>query len=292
MTPPAPHPLPYRLLGAVAGPVVLASPHSGRDYPAAFLAQTRLNVSQLRRAEDAYVDELVGGAVEAGAQLAAARYGRSFLDLNRAADELDPAMFVDSQKSADNHVTERVAAGLGLLPRIAGHGLEIYAGRLTLAEARARIEAVHRPWHDLLDQLTSEALVRHGYVVLLDCHSMPTPVTPYGSAAPQFVLGDLHGRSAAPALVAAIERSLRLDGWRVVRNQPYAGGYTTARHGRPSAGVHTVQIEIDRSLYMDPARLMPHGGFNRIAASLRRIVEILLRDSHGLGLMPFAEAAE
>ncbi len=292
MTPPALHPLPYRLLGAVAGPVVLASPHSGRDYPPAFLAQTRLTVAQLRRVEDAYVDELLGGAVSAGAQLAAARYGRSFLDLNRAADELDPSMFADSPMTSSSPPNERVAAGLGILPRLAAHGLEIYGGRLQIADAEARISAVHRPWHALLDRLTTEAVLRHGHVVLLDCHSMPTPGAPHGTAAPEFVVGDLHGRSAAPALVAAIERSLTLDGWRVARNAPYAGGYTTARHGRPVAGIHTIQIEIDRALYMDPARLAPHAGFNRIAATLRRLVEMLLRDAHTLGLAPFAEAAE
>lgn len=292
MTPPAPHPLPYRLLGAVAGPVILASPHSGRDYPPAFLAQTRLTIAQLRRVEDAYVDELLADAVSAGAQLAAARYGRSFLDLNRAADELDRTMFTDSPIPSRSQPNERVAAGLGILPRLAAHGLEIYGGRLQIAEAEARIAAVHQPWHALLDRLTTEAVLRHGHVVLLDCHSMPTLGAPHGTTAPEFVLGDLHGRSAAPVLVAAIERSLTLDGWRVARNEPYAGGYTTARHGRPAVGIHTVQIEIDRALYMDPARLAPHAGFNRIAATLRRIVEMLLRDSQTLGLAPFAEAAE
>ncbi len=284
-------PLPYRLHGAAKGPVVLASPHSGRDYPAHFLAQARLSTMQLRRAEDAYVDELLSGAVEAGAQLAAARYGRSYLDVNRSADELDPAMIVDPMVPEPGQGSERVAAGLGVLPRIAAHGLDIYAARLRLADAEARISAVHAPWHQLLETLTREALAAHGHCVLLDCHSMPTPPAA-GGPPPQFVLGDLHGRSASPTVVAAIERSLSLDGWRVTRNHPYAGGYTTARHGRPALGIHTVQIEIDRALYMDPARLAKHGGFVRIAASLRRIVEMLLRDSASLRLYPFAEAAE
>ena len=288
-TPPA---LPYSLRGVSRGSVILASPHSGRDYPADFLAQSRLTVSQLRLAEDAYVDELLAGAVDAGAQLVAARYGRCYLDLNRAADELDPTMFSDAPNNGTARIGDRVAAGLGILPRVAAHGLNIYPGRLKVAEAAARIAAVHQPWHMRLDELTNAAVRSFGHAILLDCHSMPTPVGVKGSIAPQFVIGDLYGRSAAPTIVTAIERCLRLDGWRVARNDPYAGGYTTARHGRPQAGVHTVQIEIDRALYMDVPKLAPHAGFNRVAASLRRVVEMLLRDSGQFGLSPFAQAAE
>lgn len=287
----APSPLPYLLSGPRGGPIVLASPHSGRDYPATFLAQARLTVAQLRRAEDAFVDELLIQARDSGAPLLAARYGRAYLDLNRSGDELDPAMIADPISMRAGPPSERVAAGLGILPRIAAHGLDIYAARLRLAEAEARIAALHAPWHNELGALLNEAAVAHGFAILLDCHSMPTP-PPSGGPPPQFVIGDLHGCAAAPSLVAAIERSLTLDGWRVARNIPYAGGYTTAWHGRPAQGVHAVQIEIDRALYMDPARLQPHGGFARVAASLRRIVEVLLRDAGALGLHRYAEAAE
>lgn len=284
--------LPFSLLGHSRGPVILASPHSGRDYPADFLARTPLTVAQLRLAEDAFVDQLLAGAVSVGAQMLAARYGRCYLDLNRAADELDPTMFSDAPDQLTRRIGERTAAGLGILPRVAAHGLNIYSGRLKLADAESRIAALHQPWHARLDELTAAAVDEFGYAILLDCHSMPTLPGGNGRVAPQFVIGDLHGRSAAPALVAAIDRCLRLDGWQVARNAPYAGGYTTARHGRPRSGVHTVQIEIDRALYMDAPKLTPHAGFHRVAASLRRVVETLLRDSGQFGLSPFAQAAE
>ena len=273
------------------GPIVLASPHGGRDYPAAFLAQTRLTLAQLRRAEDAFVAELLADAVVAGAPLIAARYGRAWLDLNRDEAELDPAMFVDPLDAHPAQSSDRVAAGLGVVPRIAAHGLDIYPGRVRSADAAARITQVHRPYHATIDRLLADAAAAHGYAVLLDCHSMPTPPPVNGGAA-QIVIGDLFGAAAAAPLVVAIERHFRDAGFRVARNAPYAGGYTTARHGRPVEGIHAVQIEIDRALYMDPARLVRHIGFDRIAASLATLVAALLPSVGAMGLHPFACAAE
>lgn len=283
----------FTLTGDVDGrlPLVLASPHSGREYPASFLARTRLTLAQLRRAEDAYVDGLLGEAAATGVPMLAARFGRSWLDLNRAPAELDPAMYVEPFDAHVDQASDRVQAGLGVVPRVAGHGLDIYPTRLRLAEARDRIAAVHAPWHAEIAALTARARARHGYAILLDCHSMPTPVP--GGRAPQIVLGDLFGRSAAPALVDLIARPFVDAGLRVARNAPYAGGYTTAHHGRPEHGIHTVQIEIDRGLYMDPSRLTRHMGFPAIAALLARLVNLLIAEAPGLGLAPpFAEAAE
>ena len=271
-------------------PLVLASPHSGRDYPAEFLARTRLTLAQLRRAEDAFVDVLLDSAVGLGVPRLAARYGRSWLDLNRAAHELDPAMFVDPFEVVGGQPSDRVRAGLGVVPRVAAQGLDIYPTRLRLADAEARIAAVHAPWHARLEALTEAARWHHGYAILLDCHSMPTPA-PMAGGAPQIVLGDLHGTSAAEVLVARIERHFRTAGFRVARNVPYAGGYTTARHGRPVTGVHAVQIEIDRALYMDPARLVRHMGFQAIAATMTSLVASLIGEDLGLG-SNFREAAE
>ncbi len=273
------------------GPIVLASPHGGRDYPPGFLAQTRLTLAQLRRAEDAFVAELLVDAVLAGAPLIAARYGRAWLDLNREEAELDPAMFVDPLDAHPAQGSDRVAAGLGVIPRIAAHGLEIYAGRVRSADAAARIEHVHRPYHAALGALLADAQAAHGFAILLDCHSMPTP-PPVVGGTPQIVIGDLFGSAAAPPLVTAIERHFSRAGFRVARNAPYAGGHTTARHGRPAGGVHAVQIEIDRALYMDPARLVRHTGFDRIAASLAGLIEALLPVVESMGLQPLACAAE
>ncbi len=292
-TPPAPA-TGFTLAGDLDGrwPLVLASPHSGREYPADFLARTRLTLVQLRRAEDAYVDGLLDGAAATGVPRLAARFGRSWLDLNRAPTELDPAMYVEPFDSDAAQSSERVQAGLGVVPRVAGHGLDIYPTRLRLDEARGRIAAVHAPWHATLAELTARARARHGFAVLLDCHSMPSPGPGSGGAA-QIVLGDLHGRTAAPALVDTIAAHFTAAGLRVARNSPYAGGYTTAWHGRPEHGIHAVQIEIDRALYMDPSRLTRHMGFPAIAVLMTALVARLVAASPALGLgAPFAEAAE
>lgn len=273
-------------------PLVLASPHSGRDYPAAFLAQTRLTMAQLRRAEDAFVAELLGETGGRGVPLVAARYGRAWLDLNRGEHELDPAMFVDPLDAHPAQASDRVQAGLGVLPRVAAQGLDIYPGRVRAADAAARIAGVHRPYHATLADLLERARYAHGFAVLLDCHSMPTP-PPVAGGAPQIVVGDLHGAAAGPRLVDRVERYFRAAGFRVARNNPYAGGHTTAHHGRPGLGVHAVQIEIDRALYMDPAKLVRHMGFGRMTSVMTGLVVMLLAEAASLDLPPpLACAAE
>lgn len=288
------HPAPGFTIDDARGdttPLVFASPHSGRDYPYGFIAATRLTLAQLRRAEDAFVDTLLAGAVALGAPLIAARYGRGWLDLNRSPDELDPAMFVEPLDDHPAQAGERVAAGLGVVPRVAAHGLDIYPGRLRIAEARARIDAVHAPYHAALGSLLARARARHGFAILLDCHSMPTPAS--AGPPPEIVLGDLHGTASAPALTALVEMHFRGYGWRVARNVPYAGGFTTAHHAQPAAGVHVVQVEIERALYMDPPRLARHAGFDRVAAALTGLAALLVHRAPTLGLSaPLRDAAE
>lgn len=268
-------------------PLVMASPHSGRAYPPAFLAASRLTQAQLRRAEDPFVDALLDGV--RGVPILRAHYARAFLDLNRAADELDPAMF-DGPPPGPARATERVAAGLGVLPRVAAHGLDIYRRRLPPDEARTRLAALHRPWHARIAELLDRARARHGFAVLIDCHSMPTPA---GPLAPQIVIGDRHGASASTALVRLIERHFAAAGWRVARNVPYAGGHTTEFHGAAAAGIHAVQIEIDRSLYIDPQRLVRHEGFPAVAAAMEGLARLLVSATPLLGLAgPMREAAE
>jgi N-formylglutamate deformylase len=268
-------------------PLVMASPHSGRDYPPDFLAAARLSTAQLRRAEDPFVDALLDGVT--GVPVLRARYGRAYLDLNRAADELDPAMF-DGPPPLLPRVTERVAAGLGVLPRVASHGLDIYRRRLPPAEAERRLALLHMPWHTRIAALLEQARARHGYAILIDCHSMPTPP---GFLPPQIILGDRHGTSASPALVAIIERHFAAAGWRVGRNVPYAGGHTTEFHSDVDTGIHAVQVEIDRKLYMEPQRLVPHDGFADVAAVMTGLSRLLVAAAPVLGLAPpYAEAAE
>jgi N-formylglutamate deformylase len=268
-------------------PLLMTSPHSGREFPPTFLGTSRLSVAQLRRAEDAYVDELLAGV--AGVPVMRARFGRAFLDLNRGPDELDPAMFDGSLPMATAG-GERVAAGLGVVPRIAGHGLDIYRRRLPAAEAERRLASLHRPWHARIGELLSRARARHGHAILIDCHSMPTPV---GINPPQIVLGDRFGQSAAPALVTLIEQYFVATGWRVARNKPYAGGHTTVFHGDVGNGIHAVQVEIDRSLYVDARSLIRHGGFDRVRDAMTCLATAVVAAAPGLGLAaPLSEAAE
>ena len=279
----------FSLAGPIDGrsPLVLASPHSGRDYPRAFLAAARLPLSQLRRAEDAMVDGLLDGIDFA--PVLRARFARTYLDLNRAPDEIDTAMFAGSL-TVPVRQTDRVAAGLGVLPRVAGQGQNIYGRKLDPAEASARIADIHTPWHNRIAKLIDRARAHHGYAILLDCHSMPTPL---GIRPPQIVIGDRYGTSAAPALVQLVERHFDSLGWRVTRNAPYAGGHTTEVHGCPLAGIHALQIEIDRALYMDSVTLARTQGFAEITNAMTGLARLLFTAAPMLGLDPsLREAAE
>lgn len=268
-------------------PLLLTSPHSGRHYPPALLAASRLSLLQLRRAEDAFVDALLDGI--AGVPVLAATHARSWLDLNRRPDELDPAMF-DGALAVPVAATERVQGGLGVIPRLAGHGLDIYARRLPAAEAAARLTQLHTPWHDEVARILGAAQARHGAALLIDCHSMPSPT---GVRPPQIVLGDCHGLSADPAIVGTIEDHFSRAGWRVARNAPYAGGYTTRHHGQPASGRHVVQIEIDRALYLDSQRLSLTAGAAKVRSVLTGLVQRLLAEWPQLGAAPpWAQAAE
>lgn len=267
--------------------ILFTSPHSGRDYPVAFLAAARLPEAQLRRAEDRLVDQLLDGIDSA--PVMRARFARTFLDLNRAADEVDPAM-LGGVLPVPTRRTDRVAAGLGVLPRIAAHGQDIYIGKIDPADAMARIAAIHAPWHARIATLIDRARARHGHAILIDCHSMPTPA---GIRPPQIVLGDRHGLTAAPALMRLIERHFGSFGWRVVRNTPYAGGHITEAHGAVSAGVHAIQIEIDRALYMDDETLQRGAGFDRVAGAMTGLARLVAAVAPSLPLAPaLREAAE
>ena len=266
-------------------PLVMASPHSGREYPPAFLAAARLPLAQLRRTEDGMVDRLLAGVD--GAPVLRARFARTYLDLNRAADELDPAMF-DGRLTVPVRRTDRVTAGLGVVPRVAAHGQDIYTRKLGPADAAHRIVSLHTPWHDRIDMLLAQALHRCGHAILIDCHSMPTPI---GIRPPQIVLGDRHGTTAAPTLMRLIEQHFGSFGWRVARNTPYAGGHTTEIHGHAAAGIHAIQIEIDRALYMDAVTLAPTPGFARVAEAMTALSHLLIAASPALRLGPSLQQA-
>ena len=234
-------------------PVVLSSPHSGALYPQAFLNASRLDALTLRRSEDAYVDKLFEPASAQGVPLLRARFPRAFLDLNREPFELDPQMFAGRLPDFANTRSLRVAAGLGVIPRLVGDAQPIYREPIAVAVALRRIASLHRPYHAQLDELLAQASARFGLAVLIDCHSMPS--TSPDVAGCDVVLGDRFGSSAARWIVESLETSLRAGGLVVRRNKPYAGGYITEHYGAPVAGRHAVQVEINRSLYMDERTL-------------------------------------
>jgi len=261
-------------------PLVFASPHSGRLYPAEMLAASALQPEILRRSEDAFVDEMVAPAAEAGAAVILARYGRAWMDLNRHAWELDPAMFSDELPEFARGRTARVAAGLGAIARLGGEGREIYSRKLTFAEARARVEGTHAPYHDALEGLLGRARAAHGVAVLIDWHSMPeaaarTAVTPRHGKGCDIVLGDRFGAACTQKLTLLVERELEGMGYRVARNAPYAGGYTTEHYGQPAKRTHALQIEISRALYLDEKTLEPTEGLDRLKADVARLTATL-----------------
>ncbi|MGE0830267.1 MAG: N-formylglutamate amidohydrolase [Hyphomonadaceae bacterium] len=269
------HDAPFTLIAPIrrSSPLIFASPHSGRRYPDAFLAQSAAGLASLRRSEDAYVDEIFAGAARHGAPLLTATYARAFVDLNRCASELDPDMFAERVPMPSAAAAARVQAGLGAIPRIAGDGQAIYGRKIALAEAERRIAAVHRPYHSMLAALIEEARAALGCAVLIDCHSMPACAR--GPNAPDVVLGDRFGASCHPSVTNLVEATLRRLGYRVARNAPFAGGHTTQAYGRPAKHVHALQIELSRGLYLDERSLQRTQGFLKVRADMTRLGEAL-----------------
>ncbi|MGJ8588525.1 MAG: N-formylglutamate amidohydrolase [Yoonia sp.] len=253
--------------------VVFASPHSGRDYPDAFLRRSVLNASEIRSSEDAFVDQLFAAVPDHGAPLLTANAPRAFLDLNRGVDELDQALIEGVRRNAHN---PRIASGLGVIPRVVANGRQIYRGKLTLAEAHLRIAQYWRPYHDQLQTLLDESNNAYGEAILIDCHSMPHEalenVGPPGSARPDVVLGDRFGSTAAASVVEKVEAAFTSAGLRVARNMPFAGAFITQHYGRPSRQQHAIQVEIDRALYMNERTLEPSRDFAAFQALLSGVI--------------------
>jgi N-formylglutamate deformylase len=276
---------PFRLMepSLLATSAVFNSPHSGRDYPAELVRCSRLTQLGLRASEDVLVDALFAAAPDCGAPLLAATAPRAWLDLNRAPSELDPALIRGVRPQGLN---QRVAAGLGVIPRVVSEGAQIYRGKIALDEAEARIRDVHEPYHRMLEQLLARARDTFGMAVLFDCHSMPTEALRAApriqGRCPEVVLGDRFGAAASRALVAFTQRAFEQAGFVVARNAPFAGGYITQRYGRPSRGVNAIQIEIDRGLYLDQARLEPLPVFDTIQERLSQVVSELVEITPGI----------
>lgn len=253
--------------------VVFSSPHSGRRYPESFLQRSVLNRSMIRSSEDAFVDQLFSCAPEFGAPLLAATMPRAYLDLNRSADELDPALIQGAKRHGHN---PRIASGLGVIPRVVANGRAIYRGKLTMDEARLRIDTYWRPYHTRLKTLLVESAASFGQAVLIDCHSMPHEAVMLAGTSkakrPEIVLGDRFGASASGVVVDQIEAAFVSAGLKVARNAPFAGAYVAQSYGRPARHQHAIQIEIDRALYMDEERIEPNANFVEFRALMRRVI--------------------
>jgi N-formylglutamate deformylase len=274
------------------GPVVFNSPHSGSIYPPAFLSAARLDLTQLRRSEDSFVDQLFTGVVLRGFPLMRAHFPRCYVDVNREPYELDPRMFDGRLPSFANTRSMRVAGGLGTVARVVGDAQEIYHQRIPVDDALRRIEGLYKPYHRALRRLVTRVHRDFGTAILVDCHSMPS-VAGSRDERPRadIVLGDRYGTSCVAGVTDVIETTLHDLGYLVSRNKPYAGGFITEHYGNPPAGLHAIQLEINRALYMDERKFEPIASFGQLATDLEaladRIALIPLEE-----LRPYRAAAE
>ncbi len=263
----------------LASPLVFSSPHSGSTYPERFLAASRLDPLTLRRSEDAFVDELFLPCVGLGAPLLRALFPRAYLDVNREPYELDPQIFCGPLPDFANTRSLRVAVGLGTIPRVVGDAQAIYKQPISVSEGLGRIESLYKPYHGRLEALLRRAKGRFGLAVLLDCHSMPSNAADVSGL--DVVLGDRYGASASPRVVEILESRLRASGYRVRRNKPFAGGFITEHFGAPAEGVHAVQIEIARALYLDERAISRTGNWAALREDILTAVTALAREFGG-----------
>jgi N-formylglutamate amidohydrolase len=273
-------------------PIIFNSPHSGSAYPDAFLNASRIDLPTLRRSEDSFMDELIGGLGGLGFAVVRVHFPRSYVDVNREPYELDPRMFAGRLPSFANTRSMRVAGGLGTIPRVVGDGQEIYRERLMVDDALARIETLYKPYHRALRRLINRVHQTFGAVVLVDCHSMPSiGVSRDEPRRPDVVIGDRYGTSCAPLLPDTVEETMSRLGYSVGRNKPYAGGFITEHYGNPASGLHVVQLELNRAVYMDERRREKGPRFAQVVSDFARLAEALATVPLG-DLGPFQAAAE
>lgn len=271
----------FRRIGPprLISPVIVAVSHAGRDYPAELLANAAVSRSRLEVLEDRFADLLVDGAAESAAGLIALK-ARAWIDLNRGERELDPAILEPGASAGPLVISSKARGGLGVVPHRIGTG-GLIRRRLAAADIEARLEADHRPYHAALAELLAEARARFGIAILLDCHSMPPLTSEAGRAPARIVIGDRYGRSAASRFVDRIAAVGEAEGWVTGQNSPYPGGHTLDRHGRPAENIHAIQVEIDRSLYLDGSLRDPGPGLPRIRRFVATLVAALAEEALG-----------
>lgn len=266
-------------------PVVYDSPHSGRYYPSDF--ETALPRTDLRRAEDAYVDELLDGALAYGIPVLDAVYPRAYIDLNRAPTDIDPALLSEPWPTP-LAPTEKSTRGLGLIRRFVVPGVAIYPRRLSPSEVQARIETVYLPYHAALDALIESTRAQFGMVWHINWHSMKSKgnaMTPDGDVMRRVdaIVSDADGRTASPDVTRFVAYTLRGLGMRVAVNDPYKGGTIVRRIGAPSRAVHSIQVELNRALYLDEHSVTKTTGL----VALGRLIEVASRE---IGLVAAMQA--
>ena len=253
--------------------IVFATPHSGRNYSQDFLDRIILDAHAIRASEDAFVDQLFLPVTAVGAPLLAALVPRAFVDLNRSCEELDPALIEDVRSTGSS---ARVTSGLGVVPRVVGVGRSIYHGKISMVEAQARLQDVWYPYHQRLQVLLDATRTKFGHVVLIDCHSMPHEAANPGlrsKTSPEIVVGDRFGAAADLKVTDCVQAAFTDAGFRVSRNMPFAGAYISQHYGKPKRGQHVIQIEIDRSLYLDEASIEPLPSFADFQTRLHTVIE-------------------
>jgi N-formylglutamate amidohydrolase len=290
-------------------PIVVASPHSGRDYPLDLGARDDLDGAALRSSEDGFIDEVFAGAVDIGAPLISALFPRVYVDVNRAPRELDPAMFSEPLPDGVTTRNARIAAGLGTIARVVANAEPIYDRKLSLAEVEARLQTCYHPYHSALRELIDQTREKFGVCLLIDAHSMPSAAVASGRSRSRagtngqdqnqhghqnrhqgkgngidMVLGDCHGVACHPLVMGHVEAAMVQLGYRVRRNNPYAGGFVTRHYGQPAQGVHALQIEINRGLYMDEERIERRPELPDLAADMRKVLSVLAEVAPSLSL--------
>ena len=265
---------PYRLIEpeALLSGIVIASPHSGRNYLSSVKEQSILDPITLRSSEDAFVDELMDFAPALGIPLICSEIPRAFVDLNRARDELDPAI-IEGIKS--NRQNPRVISGLGVIPRVVANGKEIYSGKLSKEAAIERLENFWDPYHSKLAELLDRARQQFGYSILIDTHSMPHEAILNASSSfrtSQIVLGDRYGATCAPEIINDLIKLISKNGLRASRNIPFSGAYIVQKYGSPGLNRHAIQLEIDRSIYMDERKIQKLEKFRKLKNKLQNIM--------------------
>jgi N-formylglutamate deformylase len=257
-------------------PLIFNSPHSGSAYPDDFLDASRIEIGALRRSEDSFMDDMIEGLSEDGFAVARVNFPRCYVDVNREPYELDPRMFDGRLPSFANTRSMRVAGGLGTIPRVVGDGQEIYRERLSVEEGLSRIETLYKPYHRALRRLIGKVHDAFGTAIIVDCHSMPSVgMSRDEPRRPDIVIGDRYGTSCAPQLADTVEDVMTGLGYSVGRNKPYAGGFITEHYGNPASGLHAIQIELNRAIYMDERKRERGERFARIVADFARLAQAL-----------------